>query len=343
MPLPSKRLRNVCRWSSSREGCFDECKKKYWYSYYGSWEGWPKTPFDTREKISPLSEVLYRLKNMQPLCMFLGSTVHKVIEEALLEYKDTQKIPSEEVLKEKTVCLFQKGLHDSKEGLWKTHPKKYAHILEHENPSPSLEKEELLSLEKALLCITNWISSPIVQKCIFHPCSSIFCIETAHTFPLKDSLEAIVVYDMAIKWKKKNGEETTIIFDWKTGKESSNIEYQLFAYALSAQILFSLSLDTITVVPFFLSEGPCSYKKYGTSESFPLTEEKLLTVKTQAIEKTQEMVSLHPPEENLCPDPRLFAYTEDKRKCSRCCFQEICLKAEYSPRSFEELEQLCIR
>lgn len=340
MSNQSKRLVNTCRWSSSRENTFNECRKKYWYSYYGAWEGWPKTPYDERESISPLSSLLYGLKNIQPLCVFTGSVVHKVIENSLKKFAANRIAPKKETLVDETRALFQKGLYESKEELWKKHPKKYAHIAEHHFAPLCDAAEEASQEEKAISCSTNWIESPCVQNLIFHPKARVLGTEASHTFALEKGVEAIVVYDFYLDWPKSDGSSVMIIFDWKTGKENQKIEDQLVAYALAAQTLFGRPLEDLILCPFYLAEGPNGYKKYGVNQPFVLKVEQLNEIKNRCIASAKEMLAFHPQEDNVCPDPRLFSYTEDKRKCRRCCYQDVCQKVEYNNASFEELGRL---
>ena len=37
-----KEFKNDFSWSFSRDNAFNTCKRKYYYSYYGSWGGWNK-------------------------------------------------------------------------------------------------------------------------------------------------------------------------------------------------------------------------------------------------------------------------------------------------------------
>ena len=122
----SGRLVNEFSWSFSRRGVFQECQKKYWYTYYGSWEGWPKTPYDQRPSIDPLASHLYMLKQIQTLVQFIGTTVHETLEEALKR----RHIDSEE-LQKKALESFRTGLQDSLSGKWKPAPKKFLNLFEH--------------------------------------------------------------------------------------------------------------------------------------------------------------------------------------------------------------------
>ena len=50
-------LTNDFSWSRSRDGVFQDCKRRYFYQYYGAWGGWASdAPEDVRR--------LYILKGM---------------------------------------------------------------------------------------------------------------------------------------------------------------------------------------------------------------------------------------------------------------------------------------
>ena len=185
----SQRLQNVCRWSSSREATFNECRKKYWYTYYGSWEGWPKTPFDTRSSIDPLAAYLYMLKNMQPACMFLGSLVHKIIEETLKSSTQTRKSPSAQELTTKASAYLDKALAESQSQQWKSRPKHHCNLFEHYYGLPVGEDEVNAMRTKIHTCLMNWVSSPCTKNIAMDQRSEWLGIESTQTFALEEGVE----------------------------------------------------------------------------------------------------------------------------------------------------------
>jgi hypothetical protein len=344
--LPSgQRLVNACRWSASRESTFHECRKKYWYTYYGSWEGWPKTPFDTRPSIDTLASHLYMLKNMQPACMCMGSVVHKVIEESLKTIRQSRKLPESAQLVESVISAHDKAMTDSKQQRWKRHPKHHTNILEHYYGLPFGEAEEQASKDKAVSCINHWVTSAVVQNVLLDTRAEWLGIESTQTFSIDSGVEAIVVYDFFLWWKKADGSKMMIIFDWKTGQENSKIDDQMFAYALAATALYSIPVDALILSPFYLAAGPSGYKKYGVHQDVLIDPQALESTRSRLIASARQMLSLHPAcdKEGLIPlpDPRLFSYPDDRRRCRRCPFQEVCTAADFQPKEINELRALC--
>ena len=339
-----QRLQNMCRWSSSREATFAECRKKYWYTYYGAWEGWPKTPFDTRTSVDPLASYLYMLKNIQPACMFLGSCVHKVIEEALESCSNTRRPPPEEQLIGKAHALLDKALNDSRSQKWKVHPKHHCNLFEHYYGRPFGEADEKAMREKIQLCLTNWLASPCVRNIAMDPRAEWLGIESNQTFTLEEGVEAIVVYDFFLRWPKADGSKKMLIFDWKTGQESQKIEAQLSAYALAATALFSIPLDSLILSPFYLIDGPTGYRKYGAGQEVALSQEQLLATKAKIVNSARSMLALHPPAANdgvvPTPDPCLFPYAEDRGRCRWCPYQQLCMTVDFQAKTQAELSSV---
>jgi hypothetical protein len=66
-------LANVFSWSRSRAGKFEECRRRYYYHYYGAWGGWDSNaPPDIRR--------LYVLKQLTGRQGWAGRTVHSAVE-----------------------------------------------------------------------------------------------------------------------------------------------------------------------------------------------------------------------------------------------------------------------
>ncbi len=347
--MSQPRLLNNFSWSSSREGTFNECKKKYWYTYYGSWDGWPLYYNDPRgNQIDPLSEYIYMLKNMQPIVVYVGSVVHKTIEKVLgtMKTKAMKELPPLDAIIKEGEKLFLKGVDESLKSAWKKHPKKHTNLLEHfynTQISPTYIEE---SVAKVKTCLESWYTSPCVTNIILNPRAEWGEIERAMHFSVEDGVDAIVVFDFYLSWKrtKENSDSILMIFDWKTGQENQKIEDQLYAYALSAKKLLNASYSSMILVPFYLLEGPHGYRKVGTGQLDTIDEEKIVTIEKRIISSSREMLKLHETRlddkgASLKPNPKYFPYTEQKGKCKRCPFLAMCEKANYEELSESELRQ----
>jgi hypothetical protein len=317
------RLTNDFSWSFSRANTFSECQKRYWYTYYGSWEGWPKTPYDKRPSIDPLAAYLYALKQMQSIWAFVGSAVHNTIEHFL---KLKKPIELSELI-EHADKAFLKGIDEAKNETWRISPKKHTSLFEYYYKVPPTEAELAEAKAKIHTSLVNWHSSNIVQELLFHKQAYQVSVEELASFQLQERFKIIVVMDLALSWKKSDGSHTYILFDWKTGEESEKTEKQLYCYALFANRVWNVPLDHIILVPFYLFKN--SYQKIQNLDPVKLQE-----AENEIEASCTTLLPLHQKEVEH------FAYTEDRTKCRRCPFKELCTKAEYKNITREELATL---
>jgi len=71
-------LTNDFSWSRSRDNVFSECKRRYFYHYYGAWGGWEAGATEEVRR-------LYVLKQLASRQMWAGRVVHDAIEMALAQ------------------------------------------------------------------------------------------------------------------------------------------------------------------------------------------------------------------------------------------------------------------
>ncbi len=329
-------LKNEFRWSVSRQACFDECQKKYWYTYYGSWDGWPVNAFDPNRKVDPLAALLYRLKQIQSLPLFIGSVVHETIEEALKKHH--KQLPSAEVLRLDARKRFLKGIEESKEKKWLDHPKKFSNLFEwYYNTNLPTEEAIATYIERIEQMIASWRNSPAINQVIIDAKARWSGIEQNIEF-LVDSVPVIVVIDFMLFWPNSEG-DILIIFDWKTGGErKENIE-QLYAYAMAAQIKLHQPIDKVVITPFYLAQGVTGYKKIGFKQTETLDLKIVEEVQNKIRKEGSKLLAIH---KESSQDPLLFPYTENREKCLSCPFVEVCKKANYEPLTREELTSLIL-
>ncbi|MCE5294130.1 MAG: PD-(D/E)XK nuclease family protein [Chlamydiales bacterium] len=315
-------LTNDFSWSFSRANLYSECQKRYWYTYYGSWEGWPKTPWDKRKQIDPLASYLYALKQMQNMATYVGSTAHEAIEHFL----KTKAPFTLEALVDHGKKAFLEGIEEAKTEKWKISPKKHSNLFEYyyNEPPTALQLEE--GQNKVTLCLENWYNSPVVQKLAYHPDTRWLSIEELAFFQLAGKYKIVVVVDFALMWK-----DLAILFDWKTGEESDKTQEQLYLYALFANRVWNIPFDKIILSPFYLSKN--KYIKFGATTPEPLELTKIEALEKEIEASCDKLSVLH-----AVQDPKEFAYTTERTRCNRCPFKELCQGVNYQECSRDELK-----
>ena len=335
---PDGRLINTFSWSFSRHNTFTECQKKYWYTYYGSWEGWPLYPKDPRPRLDPLAAYLYAVKQMQHFPMFVGSVVHTTLEKALKDKQKTGKLATLPQLQKKAQELLLKGIKDSEEELWRKSPKHRANLFEvyYGSRYGDTQLDQLTideGREKVDRCLEHWMESPIVQNLILSPRSQWMSIEVLDSFKVEEKFKVYVVIDFAMKWLLQSKEDVLVLFDWKTGKETEKTIDQLYSYALYGHTVWGFSYDKMILSPFYLDSG--KYQKVGFQGEEPIRPEKVAETERFIAESSKNMLSLVDAptvDEQIASNkvlPTACSYTAQRRACNRCPFRELCQSVEY--------------
>jgi hypothetical protein len=65
-------FKNDFSWSASRADTFDYCLRKYYFSYYESWEGWERNAPERKKKA-------YFLKKRKTVDTWIGDVLHRAI------------------------------------------------------------------------------------------------------------------------------------------------------------------------------------------------------------------------------------------------------------------------
>ncbi|MBS3789280.1 PD-(D/E)XK nuclease family protein, partial [Candidatus Bipolaricaulota bacterium] len=119
----SEDFKNNFSWSNSRLSVFKSCKRKYYFQYYGFWDGWED---DAPERV----KTIYRLKKLQSRHTWKGTIIHEAIAFLLKSLLENRKLDTEE-FKEAVIDKMRDQYKTSLSGDFKTDPKNNFGLLEH--------------------------------------------------------------------------------------------------------------------------------------------------------------------------------------------------------------------
>ena len=150
-------------WSISRESLFDDCRRKYYFHYYLSWEGW-------KGSASPLRRETFKLKRLISLPLWRGQLVHYVTTKVLESMRKKGRVPPAKDVTGYVVERFQKQLDFSRRRLYLSQPKKrgdrlnidWLALFEHEY-GRELSKENIeRTLQESVQGLECLLRSPII-------------------------------------------------------------------------------------------------------------------------------------------------------------------------------------
>ena len=234
-------LENNFSWSFSRHRTFHDCPRKYWFHYYGSWEGWSDdAPAEAQE--------LYRLKNITGLHLLAGDVVHRAIEAALHAWKDGKE-PDAAVIVQWCKEEMQRGFKESREERWRESPKRFTRLFEH-HYGPAPKRELLLRIgEKVGGSIRTFVTSSAFGVIRETDPQKWLPMETLDSFDFHGT-KVYAVPDFACHY----GDEV-LLFDWKTGRKDGRNKDQVVLYALFAAAKWGVDPERVRGAPVYLQQG----------------------------------------------------------------------------------------
>jgi hypothetical protein len=305
-------FKNEFSWSVSRDSLFKECRRKYYYNYYGSWGGWDKNHRDKTTRI------LYVLKSLQNRWQWKGSTVHHEIEKVLKELVSTGDLIPFEKSKNRVTELMRSDFRFSRDGLyWQKDGslRNVTALFEHEYKSGTPDEVWKKNYDEAIRCLGSFFGSGIPEVIKTLPKEKIISIEsmTASAFSFNPE-KVFVKLDLA--YESGDGVE---ILDWKTGAGESD-KLQFLVYTIFAYEELEVPLEQITLTEYnLLGDGPRAHR-FSAQEL------------NDAVEYINRSIAdmkgmLADPDENtavMTDFPRIG----NEKICETCGFKKICFELD---------------
>lgn len=296
-------LANEFSWSRSRDHAFQECRRKYYYHYYGAWGGWEASASEEIRR-------LYILKQLASRQQWAGRVVHDAIELALGALRDGRTVPIEPFIAD-VIERMRGEWRSSRAARYRDNPKTVA-LFEHEY-QVELKPEAWQALShNVATCLRNFFRLPLLA-------------EIRKTSPEHWSIE---------HWSKVFDFEGTAVWvapdfgfwtpagrlgliDWKTGAgNGEGAAFQLGCYALYARELLRVAPAQVDLYEVNLREPQVTEHRWD--------DERLEAIKEQLRLSIRSMKAyLADPDANMAVITD-FERTEDLRLCRWCNFRAVC-------------------
>lgn len=298
-------LVNEFSWSRSRAGQFDECPRRYWFTYYGAWGGW-------KTSAPPRVRDAYVLKQLKSRWMWVGELVHDQIAKCLVAARAGELVPLERATEE-LLTRMRADFRASRAFEYRASPKKACGLLEHEYAKPVTDAEWGEVADHMKTCLAAFYRSPWITKLPTLPRGAWLPIEELSHFRL-DGVKVFVKPDFAYK----TSDETAEIIDWKTGRREDEPDpIQLACYARYAvEKGWAKSATDVTTNEYNLASG--------RGRETRMDEQKLAEVESAIRSSVAKMKALlDDPERNVATESK-FPVAKDASACRNCNYQRIC-------------------
>jgi CRISPR/Cas system-associated exonuclease Cas4 (RecB family) len=300
--MSSEDFKNEFSWSKSRDDVFNECRRQYYFQYYGSWGGWEENaPEKTRQ--------IYVLKLLVSRHMWAGDLVHRAIERSLKNIQSRVEPLTCDKIVGITKNLMRTEWKSSRDKNYWTRPKSIA-LYEHEYEIAVSDEEWKTLADKLEACLQNFYQSELFGKIQKLPLNSWLEVENLSSF----DFEGTKIW-VKTDFSYRTGKRITIV-DWKTGYSSGDNTLQLACYALYGTYRWQVAPGQIDTVIFNVSNN--------VIEECALSSKDIERTKDYIKGSIRDMRALLRNPDNNEVDENDFSKADDKRRCNRCNFKKIC-------------------
>jgi hypothetical protein len=227
-------LQNEFSWSKSRHEKFEECRRAYYYQYYGSWRGWEAEPG------SPARE-LYVLKKLSSRWQWAGSVVHEAIRQLLTRARVSRDfLPLEEVLGQTRTRARAQWATSREKSYWRE-ASRITGLVEHEygEPVPDAEWRRIWN-EVIEGSLRAFYSSRTFEDLRRVPVQRWLTVDQLDSW----NFEGVKVW-VAVDFAYRDTDERIHLLDWKTGREREVDHTQVGIYALYARQKWGVSEEAV--------------------------------------------------------------------------------------------------
>jgi hypothetical protein len=299
-------LKNEFSWSKSRHERFRECRRAYYYQYYGSWGGW------TAEAGSPARE-LYVLKKLSTRWQWAGSVVHDALRRMLRRARATGRFDSMENLLASARARARMQWSSSRDKSYWRETTGMCGLVEHEYGDPVAEEEWKRIYEEVIEgSLRAFYDGPILPEIRETPADRWLAVDELDSW----TFEGVKVW-VALDFAFRDADGQTQILDWKTGKERGVDHTQVAVYALYAMQKWGIPLARLAAGLVYLGAGGERVEAKADPAALGACEEEM----RQSIQAMREL--LDDPAENAARIEQ-FPRTEEKEVCRRCTFRRPC-------------------
>jgi hypothetical protein len=302
------KLQNEFSWSKSRHEKFDECRRAYFYAYYGSWGGWEAAHG------SPVRE-LYVLKKLSSRWQWAGSLVHDALKRALSRAKGTGELPPLEKVLELTRAKARGEWAASREKSYWREASRIIGLVEHEYGEAVADADWKRLYEQVVEgSLRAFWASPVLDEIRRTPRERWLTVDELDSW----EFEGTKIW-VAVDFAYRDADGRIHVLDWKTGKERGVDHVQVGIYALYAARKWGVAVDSVVGgLVYLVGEGGA--ERVSVAADAPALDACTSAMRTSI---ASMKAALAEPERNVAQE-EAFPRLERREDCRRCPFRRPC-------------------
>ncbi len=303
-------LQNEFTWSKSRHEKFSECRRAYFFTYYGSWGGWEAPAGSTVRE-------LYVLKKLSSRWQWAGSIVHGALKQVLSRAKVTgELLPLEKVL-ERTRARARTEWSGSREKSYWREASRIVGLVEHEYAEPVADAEWRRLYEQVIEgSLRAFYGSAVLEEIRRTPRQEWLTVDELDSW----DFEGTKIW-VAVDFAMKDRDGRVHVLDWKTGKERGVDHVQVGTYALYARQKWGIPVDGVVGgLVYLVGENGSAGERVSVAAD-PATLERCRDEMRASIGGMK--AALADPARNVAREDA-FPPLEARDQCRRCPFRRPC-------------------
>lgn len=295
-------------WSLTRARIFYECPRRYYYQYHYARIGFGH---DIPQDAVLASE----MSSIQSMDMWVGDVVHQTIE-WILQLCKSGDMPSIKDAESHLLSLLSWGWKGSMKKLWRNEKRGvYPNLFEHYYEIPVGKAVTDRLRFRALMSIKNFMESDLYRQITLTSADAWLPIEKYASFRL-NSLLLYVKFDFAMR-----DNDALLIYDWKTGKVSSDEKRQLTCYAMYTSEKWRAPIEKVRAAAVHLQPEI-------TILDHTINDESIEDLRDYIMQSFNAMLKcLRDPQRQIAAIDD-FPMTGNLLRCSRCNFRGLCEQAK---------------
>ena len=297
---------NEFSWSRSRDATFQDCRRRYFYHYYGSWGGWAA---DAAAEVRQL----YILKQLASRQMWAGRIVHDAIEMALHVLREGRTVPVEPFIAD-VVARMRGEWRSSRAARYRDDPRTLA-LYEHEYAVDVRPDAWQALKHNVVTCLRNFFRLPLLDR-VRATAPEHWSIE--HWSKVFD-FEGTPVW-IAPDFGFWDADGRLTLVDWKTGASDADATaFQLGCYALYAREVLDVEPARVELLEVNLREPTVTPLAWDDGRLDAVRDQLRLSIRSMRAYLLDPVANVARLED--------FERTEELRICRRCNFRVVCRPA----------------
>ncbi|MBD7913025.1 PD-(D/E)XK nuclease family protein [Clostridium cibarium] len=297
-------------WSISKMKVIDNCFREYYYTYYGSHNGWLYQSTD-EQKIS------WRLKKLTNIWIMFGDKLHELIKSLVKD--DGSEINVGEIKEHMRVKLnlgVKESLQKYRNGDWDEYPK--GEMLQEYYYGEKLKEKDVEEIKKRIESCTKGLIVSKSYNEIKNTAKEILEVdEEKFDFIFVSGIKVYALIDVLYIDEKGN----YVIVDWKTGQFSEHDKEQLMVYVLYVMERYKVPIDKVI--------GRLEYLLIGENYEYKFNLDDIIEINNR-INMDLNVINafLEDKDKNKPRHKEHFLMCDNISKCRKCKFRKLCLNEE---------------